>query len=77
MARLIQARAQPLVKEGFFDTEDAVLAYTRDMFALSKNPTDEHLRQQLATGDDITTAEIRQAELRNWIDFLVIPSLKR
>ncbi|MBN1565077.1 MAG: type 1 glutamine amidotransferase [Anaerolineae bacterium] len=77
MARLIRARAQPLVKEGFFETEDAVLAYARDMFALSENPADESLRQQFAVGDDITSAEIRQAELRNWIDFLVIPSRKR
>jgi GMP synthase (glutamine-hydrolysing) len=77
MARLIRARAQPLVKEGFFETEDAVLAYARDMFALSENPADESLRQQFDVGDDITDDEIRQAELRNWIDFLVIPSRKR
>lgn len=77
MARLIQARAAPLVKEGFFDHKDAVLAYARDMFALAENPTDESLRQQFKVDDSILTAEIRQAELRNWIDFLVIPSLKR
>lgn len=76
MARLIRARAQPLVKEGFFETEASVLAYADDMFALSEHPDDETLRARLDVGADITDPEIRQAELRNWIDYLVIPSLK-
>lgn len=76
MARLIRARAAPLVKEGFFDQKEAVLAYARDMFVLADNPADESLRQQFKVDDTLITAEIRQAELRNWIDCLVIPSLK-
>lgn len=77
MARLIRARAQPLVKEGFFVTETDVVAYADDMFALSERPNDESLRQRIAVGADIIDPAIRQAELRNWIDYLVIPALKR
>ena len=76
MARLIRARAKSLVKEGFFETEEAVLAYASDMVALSEQPDDESLRARFAIGAEIIDDEIRQAELRNWIDYLVIPSLK-
>lgn len=74
MARLIQARAEPLVKEGFFETTGDVQRYADDMFALAKKPDDPTLRERFNVGPDITGTEIREAELRNWIDYLVIPS---
>ena len=77
MARLISARAEPLVKEGFFATTDEVQAYAERMHALHQHPGSLELRQELDVGDDILDAEIREQELRNWIDHLVLPSLKR
>ena len=74
MARLMNARAGALVKEGFFEREEDVLAYARDMFALAENPDDPDLRARFDVGDDLLDPHIRQAELRNWIDYLVIPS---
>lgn len=75
MARLIQARANPLVNEGFFATTDEVQGYADSMFALHDNPTSEELRAQFTVGSDIIDAHVRQQEIRNWIDYLVVPSL--
>ncbi|MBN1964423.1 MAG: type 1 glutamine amidotransferase, partial [Anaerolineae bacterium] len=74
MARLIRARAEPLVKEGFFATVDDVQVYADAMFRLAAQPDDPALRQQFSVGPDIVSADIRETELRNWIDHLVLPS---
>jgi GMP synthase (glutamine-hydrolysing) len=77
MARLIAARAEPLVREGFFETVDQVQAYAGKMRTLHQQPDLQALRQELGVGDDILEAAIREQELRNWIDHLVLPSLER
>ena len=76
MARLVAARAEPLVAEGFFETVDAVHARARDMRTLYEQPNSTVLRRALAIGDDILTDQIREQELRNWIDRLVLPTMK-
>ncbi len=76
MARLIRARANPLVKEGFFASTDDVQDYADAMFELAANPDDPALRQRFDVGPDIIDPQYRQAELRNWIDFLVLPTRK-
>ncbi len=73
MARLIAARAQPLVNEGIFASTDAVQAYADKMHALYRSPDSSQLREELDIGDDILDADIREQELRNWIDYLVLP----
>ena len=75
MAQLIDARAGALVKEGFFPTEDAVHDHAAELRQLHVDPTNETLREKLGIGDDILDEGIRQQELRNWVDYLVIPSL--
>lgn len=74
MARLIAARAEPLVREGFFETTDQVQAYADKMSALHLDPNSQELRQTLQVGDDILDSDIREQELRNWIDHLVLPT---
>ena len=76
MARLIAARAEPLVTEGFFDDAAHVRSHARDLQALHEQPNSSPLRKKLAIGSDILTADIREQELRNWIDFLVLPTMK-
>ncbi len=75
MARLIAARAEPLVKEGFFPDTQAVAAYADKMRKLHEQPDSAQLRRELSVGPDILDPEIRECELRNWIDYLVLPSL--
>ena len=72
MARLISARAKPLVGEGIFPDTDHVFRYAKKMFALHEDPGSNRLRQELDIGDDILDERIREQELRNWVDYLVL-----
>lgn len=76
MARLLIARKAPLTKEGFFKAESEVEALVDKMTALSQDPQNEALRQELNIHDDILEDNIRQAEVKNWLNFLVIPSMQ-
>jgi GMP synthase (glutamine-hydrolysing) len=75
MARLLIARKEPLTNEGFFKKQAEVEALAGKMIELYKNPESKQLRETLKIGDDILGAQIRQQELRNWIDYLVLPSM--
>ncbi|MGD9251745.1 MAG: type 1 glutamine amidotransferase [Desulfobacterales bacterium] len=75
MGRLIAARAQPLVAEGFFDKETEVQDHAANMVALHRDPRSAQLRAALAVGDDILDPTIREQELRNWVDHLVLPNI--
>lgn len=77
MARLLVARREALVKEGFFKRAEDVVAYAARLTELYHNPDNEDLRRELNIGDDLLDPTIRQCELRNWIDRLVFPSLRR
>ena len=76
MARLISARAEALVNEGFFDDTDSVESYTDDMRSLYHEPGSNELRKKLSIREDILFVDIRECELRNWIDHLVLPLKK-
>ncbi|MBT8329249.1 MAG: type 1 glutamine amidotransferase [Desulfofustis sp.] len=75
MAKLIAARATPLIAEGFFAQTQEVQRYADDMIALHKDDSNPHLRKKLGVDDDIIDRRIREQELRNWIDHLVMPNL--
>jgi GMP synthase (glutamine-hydrolysing) len=77
MARLLIARKAYLTQEGFFNAESEVEALVDKMISLSQDPEDGSLRDLLRVGDDILKDDLRQAEVRNWIKFLVIPSMKK
>lgn len=70
MGRLIAARAGPLVREGFFPDEDAVVHHAARMKALAATPDSAELRAELGVGDDVIDPRIRQVELRNWLRFV-------
>ena len=74
MARLLIARKEPLTNEGFFKKQEEVEQLAANMMQLSQHPDDMKLRETLKIGDDILNQEIRQQELRNWIDYLVLPT---
>ena len=77
MARLIAARKTPLTKEGFFGKEAQVETLVEKMIALSQNPQNNALRQELNVNDDILLDDIRQAEVKNWLEHLVIPAANK
>ena len=69
MAKLIAARATPLINEGFFKTEVDVRQYANDMTELHDNGSDETLKQKLNIGEDIIDYHIREQE-QKWTPFL-------
>ncbi len=70
MGRLVAARAQALVHEGFFPDEPAVARYAETMKELAAHPDSVALRAELGVGDDLIDPQIRQVELRNWLRFV-------
>lgn len=74
MARLIVARAEPLIKEGFFADRGAVEARVQRMEALAAATGRKDLRWDMDIGDDLLDDQIRQCELRNWVQSVVLPA---
>ena len=72
MGRLIAARAQPLVNEGFFSSVEDVADYAKRMKTLYHDPDNARLREQLDVGDDILKETIKEQELRNWMEYIII-----
>lgn len=77
MARLIIARGENLIKEGFFADRTTLEGKVERMTALSRDPSRKDLRWDMVLDDDILDDNLRRLELRNWLDKLVIPSAKR
>jgi len=77
MARLIVAREERLIREGFFKDRQAMLRHVEKLEALHKEPDRKDLRWQLAVDDDIIDPGIRQCEVKNWLERLVIPTASK
>jgi GMP synthase (glutamine-hydrolysing) len=73
MARLITARAPKLVREGFFQSQEALLQYVEKLETLHQQPDRKDLRWELDIDDDVLSDQVRQAEFRNWINKVVLP----
>ena len=75
MARLITARAESLIREGFFADRETLEAKVGRIDALVRDPLRKDLRWDLAVGDDILDDDLRQCEFRNWLRKVVLPSV--
>ena len=73
MARLIVARANKLIPEGFFRNYEELEAYVERLETLHADPGRKDLRWQLDIDDDVLDERIRQTEFRNWIHKIVLP----
>ncbi len=74
MARLMTARGDALIREGFFADRVALEDKVERMEALARDPARTDLRWDLVLDDDILTDDLRQCELRNWLQKVVLPS---
>ncbi|MCL6553552.1 MAG: type 1 glutamine amidotransferase [Firmicutes bacterium] len=77
MTRLIAARGEHLIQEGFFADRAALEHRIARMEALARQPSRKDLRWDLAIDDDLLDERIRWVELRNWLQVLVLPSVQR
>ena len=77
LARLCYCRKQKLTDRGFFSDLDAAQAYVDRLEALHQDPGRKDIAWLLGIDQDVMNPDIRRAEVRNWIDLLVLPSLRR
>ena len=73
LARLTHARKERLTGMGFFADLDAAQDYVNKLEALHQDPSRRDLAWLLGIDSDIMNEDVRQAEVRNWIEHLVLP----
>lgn len=74
MARLIYCRKQKLIDKGFFADMDTAQSFVDMLGTLHQDPKRKDLAFQLGIDEDVIDENIRHAEVRNWIEQLVIPT---
>jgi GMP synthase (glutamine-hydrolysing) len=77
MARLIYCRIDKLLKGGFFKDRAAAEAHVEMLEALHQAPERKDLAWALGIDTDVMEETVRVCEVRNWIERLVLPSLRR
>ena len=77
LARLCYCRKQKLTERGFFRDMDAAQAYVDRLEALHQDPGRKDIAWLLGIDADVMNEDIRRAEVRNWIDLLVLPTMRR
>ena len=77
LARLCYCRKQKLVDRGFFRDLDAAQDFVDRLEALHQDPGRKDIAWLLGIDEDVMNEDIRRAEVRNWIDFLVLPTMRR
>ncbi len=77
LARLCYCRKQRLVEKGFFRDLDAAQRYVDMLEALHQDPGRKDIAWLLGIDEDVMNEDIRRAEVRNWIELLVLPNMRR
>ena len=77
MARLMFCRLEKLVRLGFFADEAAGMAYIDQLEALHADPSREDIATALDIRPDVMDESPRTVEVRNWINHLVLPNMRR
>jgi GMP synthase (glutamine-hydrolysing) len=75
MARLIYCRREKLTGLGFFKDMDTADLFVNDLEALHQDPSRKDISWRLGIDDDVMNEDIRQMEVRNWIELLVLPRM--
>ncbi len=77
LARLAFCRRRKLVELGLFADTDGAERWIGRLEALHQDPARRDLAWQLGIDSDVTSADVRQLEVRNWIEALVLPAMQR
>ncbi|MDP6708135.1 MAG: type 1 glutamine amidotransferase [Alphaproteobacteria bacterium] len=77
LARLTYCRIGKLVELGFFADREAAESYVDKLEVLHQDPSRKDLAWLLGIDDDVMNQDVRRLEVRNWIERLVRPSLRR
>ena len=76
LARLCYCRKQRLTDMGFFKDLEAAQDYVDKLEALHQDPTRKDIAWLLGIDQDVMNEDIRQVEVRNWIEHQVLPNLR-
>ena len=76
LARLTWCRIDKLVSLGFFRDRDAAEKYVDLLEVLHQDPSRKDIAWLLGIDDDVMNEDVRLAEVRNWIERLVLPSMR-
>ena len=76
LARLTYCRIAKLVSLGFFKDADAAKRYVDMLEVLHQDPSRRDIAWLLGIDDDVMNEDVRLAEVRNWIDRLVLPTMR-
>ncbi|MFQ5936062.1 MAG: type 1 glutamine amidotransferase [Acidiferrobacterales bacterium] len=77
LARLTYCRIDRLIKKGFFPSREAALDYVDKLETLHADPGRQDLAWLLGVDADVMNEDVRRVEVRNWIEHLVLPHMKR
>ncbi len=77
LARLCYCRKQKLVDRGFFQDMAAAQDFVDRLEVLHQDPSRKDIAWLLGIDEDVMNEDIRRAEVRNWIELLVLPSMRR
>jgi len=77
MARLMFCRLEKLVRLGFFADKTAGMAHIDQLEALHADPSREDIATALGIKPDVMDESLRTVEVRNWINHLVLPNMRR
>jgi len=72
VARLIVARAERLIRAGFFREQQDLDRYVDQLETIFRDPSRKDLRWQLAIDEQVLDDTIRQREFVNWLEKLVL-----
>ena len=73
LARLTHARIDRLVGMGFFADADAARDYVHKLETLHQDTSRRDIAWLLGVDGDVMNDDVRQVEVRNWIEHLVLP----
>lgn len=76
LARLTYCRIEKLMRYGFFRSEQAGHEYVELLETLHKDPSRKDIAWLLGIDADVMNEDIRWAEVRNWVQRLVIPGMR-
>jgi GMP synthase (glutamine-hydrolysing) len=77
MAQLMFCRLEKLVKLKFFADEAAGMAHIEQLEALHADPSRTDIASALSLKADVMDQSLRTVEVRNWINHLVLPNMRR
>lgn len=77
LARLTFCRIDKLIKLGFFRDREAALDYVNLLETLHQDPARKDIAWLLGIDEDVMNEDVRLVEVRNWVERLVLPSMRR